>query len=121
MNIREIKENDRKIAALSRKLERLKADALNVTPTLTGMPGSGQMSDKIGSCIAEIDDTEQELKRLIAIRDKSLRRLSKDIDEENCIYLFLVRRYSWRRIAQITDGRLDTVASIKKRCYKYEW
>ena len=94
---------------------------LNVTPALTGMPGSGQMSDKIGSCITEIDETEQELKRLIAIRDESLRRLSKDIDEENCIYLFLVRRYSWRRIAQITDGRLDTVASIKKRCYKYEW
>ena len=121
MTIREIKEINRRIALLSRKLERLKSDALRVTPSLSGMPSGGQVSDRVGKCVTEIADVEAQLTELVRFRDCELRRLSKDVDEENCIYLFLVSGYSWRQIARVTDGRVDTVASIKKRCYKYEW
>lgn len=121
MTIREIKEMNRQIAQLLRKLERLKSDVFNVTPSLTGLPGAGNVADKLGAAVAEIADAERQIAELRERRDSELSRLSTDVDEENCIYLFLVRRYSWRRIAQITGGRMDTVGSIKKRCYRYEW
>lgn len=121
MTIREIKKFNREIAKLKRKLERLKSDAFNVTPSLSGMPGSDNVSDKLGAAVAEIADIEREIAELTVERDAHLQRLSVDVDEENCIYLFLVRGYTWRKIAQITDGRPDTTNSIKKRCYKYDW
>lgn len=121
MNIRKIKEMNKQISQLMRKRERLRSDAFHVTPSLSGMPGSENVADKLGAVVAEIADTEQEIIRLTEQRDTELNRLSLDVDEENCIYLFLVRRYSWRRIAQITGGRMDTVGSIKMRCYRYEW
>lgn len=121
MTIREIKSMNRRISQLMRKLERLKSDAFNVTPSLSGMPGSENVSDKLGAAVAEIADIEGEIAALTGARNAELSRLSVDVDEENCIYLFLVRGYTWRRIAQITNGRMDTVNSIKKRCYKYEW
>lgn len=121
MNIREIKMLNSQISQLMRKLERLKSDAFNVTPSLSGMPGAHNVADKLGTIVSEIASVEEQIAALTAKRDSELSRLSPNVDEENCIYLFLVRRYTWRRIAQITGGRMDTVDSIKKRCYRYEW
>lgn len=123
MTIREIKELNRLISTLSHKKERIKAEMLKTSPVLSGLPGTsnGSHQDKIGKCVAEISDLETRIAQLKARRESELSRLSKDIDEENCIYLFLVENYTWLKIAQITDGRLDTVNSIKKRCYRHEW
>lgn len=121
MTIREIKSMNRLIERLSRKAEMLRSSVLNTSPSLSSAPGGSGVSDKIGKCVAEIADIEQTLNELKKYRDAELRRLSKDIDEEVCIYLFLVRRYTWRKIARITDGRADTAESIRKRCYRYKW
>lgn len=121
MTIREIKEINKLISTLARKQERLKAEVLNTSPIITDSPGGGNSRDKIGECVAEIADLDAQISALRTQREYELNRLSKDVDEENCIYLFLVENYTWLKIAQITDGRLDTVNSIKKRCYKHVW
>ena len=121
MNLREMKKLNSRISHLLRRLECLNSDVFNVTPSLSEMPGSHNDTDKLGAVISEIANVEDQIEALTARRDAALSRLSRDVDEENCIYLFLVRRYTWRRIAQITGGRMDTVESIKKRCYRYEW
>ena len=121
MTIREIKEMNRIIDRLRSKLGRLRSDVTNMSPSLSGMPGNQNVSDRIGRCVSEIADIEHTLNDLISKRDHEYRRLSKEIFEENCIYLFLVRRYSWRRIAQLMTGRIDTADSIRKRCYRYKW
>ena len=121
MTIREIKSMNRLIERLSRKAEMLRSSVLNTSPSLSSAPGGSGVSDKVGKCVAEIADIEHTLNEVKKVRDAELRRLSKDIDEEVCIYLFLVRHYTWRRIARITDGRADTAESIRKRCYRYKW
>lgn len=121
MTIREVKGINRQISKLERKLERLKAEAVNSSPSLSGMPGSDDVSDRIGKCVAEIADVEKEISRLSAERNDALNRLSLDVDEENCIYLFLVENYTWQKIAQITNDRPDTADSIRMRCAKHHW
>ncbi len=121
MTIREFKRINKQISKLERKLERLKAEAVNSSPSLSGMPGNDNVSDKIGKCVAEIADVEKEISKLSADRNYALGRLSADIDEENCIYLFLVKNYTWEKIAQIADGRPDTADSIRMRCAKHQW
>lgn len=121
MTIREYKAIDKRLGQLKRKFEMLKGEVVNVSPTLSGMPGGSDVSDKISKCIAEITDTERQICELEKEKNDAISRLSKDVDEEVCIRLFLVKNYTWRMIANITENRLDTVASIKKRCYKHNW
>lgn len=121
MTIREYKAIDKHIGQLKRKLVMLKSEAFNVSPTLSDMPGDSEVSDKIGKCISEITETERQINELELEKASAIKRLSKDVDEEVCIRLFLVKNYTWRMIANITENRVDTVASIKKRCYKHNW
>lgn len=121
MTIREIKVINRRIDNLCSKVVRLRSEVVNVTPALTGMPGGNGDSDAIGRNVAAITDAENLIKELIEYRSRELEKLSKDVFEENCIYLFLVERRSWRYIATKITGRPDTAESIKKRCYRHSW
>lgn len=121
MTISEIKSMNKRISQLSARLARLRAEAVNISPSVSDMPMNVTDQDKLGRCVAEISDTEREFSELRARRDIELDRLSKDIAEENCIWLFLVKRYTWRHIAQLIDGRPDTADSIRMRCYRYKW
>ncbi len=120
MTIREIKDINRQISKLSLKLERLNSEMLDISPSLSDMPASGGVSDKIGKCVTEIADLEKNIADLKAKRDYELSRLSKDVDEENCIYLFLVRHYSWAKIA-IQTGGINSPDNIRMKCTNYEW
>ena len=121
MTVREINAMGREIGELSRRLERIRSDAVSSTHALSDMPSGSSVADKTGQCISEIVDLERRIAELRARRGSELMRLSKYVDEENCIYLHFVRGYTWRRIAHITGGRMDTVESIKKRCYRHVW
>lgn len=121
MTIREIKAINRRIDDLCAKVVRLRSEMNNVAPLLTGMPGGGGDTDAIGKKVAAIVDAENSIKELINFRNCELGRLSRDVFEENCIYLFLVRKLTWRRIATEITGRPDTADSIRMRCKDYKW
>lgn len=121
MTIREMKRINRQIGNLRGKIERLRTEATNISPKLSDAPRGGSVTDKLGGLVAQINDTQRELDQLLAFRKAELGRLSLDVYEENCIFLFLARGNSWRRIATVVDGRPDAAESIKKRCYRYSW
>ena len=121
MTIREIKYINKQIHTLLHRIERLRACACNISPKVSQAPGGAHTDDKIGKYVAEIEESEEKLRKLRAYRDKELSRLSLDVDEENCIWLHLARGYSWRKIAMTVDDRPDTADSIRMRCLRYKW
>lgn len=121
MTVKEIKAMNSEIKRLLRKIERLRSAAVNISPTLSSMPKGGTNEDKMSANIAEIADTEEKLRQLRETRNSYLDKLSVDNDIENCIWLHLARGYSWRKIANVTDGRPDTADSIRMRCKRYVW
>lgn len=121
MTIREMKHINSEIKKLLKKLERLRSAAVNISPVISGMPPGGGSADKLGINVAQIADVERQLAQFRALRDYHINRLSIDNDTENCIWLHLARGYSWRKIANLTDGRPDTADSIRMRCYRYRW
>ena len=121
MTVREMKQMNSEIKKLLKKRERLRLTSENISPNISGMPPSGSSPDKIGIAVAEIDDVDCQLSQLRALRDYYLGKLSMDNDTELCIWLHLARGYSWRKIANLTDGRPDTADSIRKRCNRYVW
>lgn len=120
MTLQEMKEFNKEIKRLSMKLVRLRSAAVNISPSMSGMPGGGS-EDKLSSAVAEIADTEQRLAEIRAVRNYYLDKLSVENYTENCIWLHIARGYSWRKIANQSDGRPDTEDAIRKRCYRYEW
>lgn len=122
MTIKELKAIKKRIKLLRLQLELPKSAADSTTANITATPHSkSTISDKVGRNTANMADLQDELQQLTAEYNDAINRLSYDVDEENCIYLFLVRRYTWRRIAQIADDRFDTANAIKKRCERHEW
>ena len=79
MTIREIKYINKQIHTLLHKIERLRACACNISPKISEAPGGAHVDDKIGKYVAEIEESEEKLRKLRAYRDKELSRLSLDI------------------------------------------
>lgn len=121
MTVREMKAINKQISRLKSKLERLRAEAVNISPKLSAVPPSRSVSDKISANISEIADTEQQLNQAKALREYHLNRLSVENETENYIWLHLARGFSWQKIANLTDGRPDTADSIRMRCRRYFW
>ena len=121
MNIREMNALTRRVEQLKSKRARLRSDATNISPVLSGLPSGGGSTDKLGITVAQLTDIDEEINQLTAERNAHLARLSADILEENCIYMRYVKGYTWRRIAYEVSGRMDTEHSIKKRCQRYSW
>ena len=121
MTIREYKKIVRQIAQLEMKLARLRAESVNTSPSLSGMPNGSDVSDKVGKNVAEIFKAEKELHKLEVQRSDAISRLSPNIYEENCIYFFLVKNFTWEKVSRITNKRVDTADSIRIRCSKYVW
>ena len=121
MTLSELKSLQKRIERLRSKRARLRSEAQKVTPTLSGMPPSDSGSDKVGEAVAQIADISAEIDALTAEYNSHVSRLSRDKFVENCIFLRLVKRMSWRRVAFEVTGRADTEQSIIKRCQRYFW
>ena len=101
-------------------MARIESEAHNISPNISGMPGSNQTSDKVGNAVAQVADIQREIQNLEILRNSALNRLSRDIFEENCLFMRLSLHYSWAKIA-VKIGGGNTVDSIKKMCYRYHW
>ena len=121
MTLSELKSLQKRIERLRSKRARLRSEAQKVTPSLSGMPPSDNGSDKVGTAVAQIADISAEIDALTAEYQVHINRLSREQFVENCIFLRMVKRMSWRRIAFEVTGRSDTEYSIKMRCYRYRW
>ena len=121
MTAGEIKQINKEIARLRSKIIRLESGAFKITPTLSEAPAfGGGISDKVGNSVAEISDIKREIQNLEILRNSALNRLSRDIFEENCLFMRLSLHYSWRKISMQVGGN-NTPDSIRKMCSRYKW
>lgn len=114
---------NKEIKQLENKLMELETTAYKTTSNLTGMPGNGKHSDKVGQYAAEIVD----LKALINLniekcwREKRrLERYIQSIDDSLIRQIFQLRYIEgmkWEEVADKIKG--VTADSIKKQCYRY--
>lgn len=121
MTAKEIKEINREISRLRAKIARLQAEADNTAVTLgERIVPSGQTSDKVGNAVVQIADIQRDIQNLEIRRNSALNSLSREIFEENCLFMRLALHYSWAKIAVDTGG-INTPDSIRKMCNRYRW
>lgn len=120
MTLREIKNINNEIARLKSKIIRLRNEAENISPVVTGMPHSGGTADTIGNIVAQMSDMQREIQNLEILRNSALNRLSRDIFEENCLFMRLALHYSWTKIA-LEIGGGNTGDGIRMKCERYSW
>lgn len=120
VTLKEIKNINKEIARLRAKIMRLRNEAENISPVITGMPHNGGTSDKIGNVVAQMSDIQREIQNLEILRNSALIRLSRDIFEENCLFMRLALHYSWTKIA-LEIGGGNTGDGIRKMCERYNW
>lgn len=120
MTAKEIKRMNKEIARLRSKIIRLKNEAAGTTPNLSDMPHVSGISDKIGTAVTQIVDIQREIQNLETLRNSEINRLSRDVLEENCLFMRLHLNYSWTKIA-IECGGGNTKDSVRMMCERYEW
>lgn len=120
LTAKEIKYINKEISRLKAKVIRLENETTNTSVKLSDMPGSDGSSDKIGNIVAQIADIQREIQRLEILRNSALNRLSRDIFEENCLFMRLSLRYSWAKIAVQVGGN-NTADGIRMMCERHSW
>lgn len=120
MTAKKIKHINKEISRLKAEVVRLESEATNTAPKLSDSPGGGSVSDKIGNAVTQITDIQREIQKLEILRNSALNRLSRDIYEENCLFMHLCLKYSWVKISVITGG-INTPDNIRIKCSNYKW
>ena len=115
---------NKEIKQLESKLMELETTAYKATPNLTGIPGSGKCSDKVGRYAAEIAD----LKALINLNIKKcwhekrrLERYIQSIDDSLIRQIFSLRYIElkkWEDVAASLGGN-NTENSVKQIHSRY--
>lgn len=120
MTAKKIKDINREISRLRAKMARISAEADNISPKLSDIPGGCGTSDKLGNAVAQIADIQREIQNLEILRNSALNRLSRDDFVENCLFMHLSLRYSWAKIAVDTGG-INTPDNIRIMCNRHHW
>ena len=120
MTAKDIKNINKEISKLRSKIARIEGESVNTSPNLSGMPIANIVSDKVGSSVAQIVDIQRKIQNLEILRNSALNRLSRDIFEENCIFMKFSLNYSWTKIAMECGGN-NTADGVRKICERYKW
>lgn len=115
---------DKLIQRDERRLEQLRARLTNITPKLSGMPGSPGASDKIGEGVAELVDLAERIKQERANFEQEKAKLEhylRCIEDTQLRLIFILRFVdlkSWNEVAASIGGN-NTEGSVKQACYRY--
>lgn len=115
---------DKLIQRDERRLEQLRARLTNITPKLSGMPGSPGPADKVGEGVAELVDLLEKIEadRQEYDREKAKLEIYLRCIEDTQTRLIFVLRFvdlkSWSEVAATIGGN-NTEGSVKQACYRY--
>lgn len=118
MTLKELKQLRKEINRKLDTLEQLRSRAYKTTASFDNAPHGSGKSDRVGFNAAGITDLESEIKSLREFYIKALRSLPDEDFAANCIFMHVVRGYTWVKIAEIV--KCDNVA-IKMSCSRYKW
>lgn len=106
------------------RLEQMRARLTNLTPTLSGMPGTPGPADKVGEGVAELVDLMtkiQEDRHAYEAEKAKLESYLRCIEDTQTRLIFILRFVdlkSWGDVASAIGGN-NTDNSVKKTCYRY--
>lgn len=115
---------NREIEMDKKRLLELEAEAVSISPNLTGMPRSPGVSDKVGRYAAEIADLkgiiEAKIQQCTYERNR-LERYIMDIDDSLLRQIFTYRFINglpWRQVADSIGGG-NTEDGVRMMCNRY--
>ena len=115
---------NREIEMDKKRLQELEAEAVSISPNLTGMPRSPGVSDKVGRYAAEIADLkgiiEAKIQQCIHERNR-LERYITDIDDTLLRQIFtyrFVNGLTWDQVAAHVGGG-NNEGNVRMLCYRY--
>lgn len=106
------------------KIVELREMATNITPSYTGMPAGGNVSDKVGNAATAIVEYINLLENAIQSKIEQSIKINAfilDIDDaqlRQIMYLRFVKRLSWQAVANRIGGG-NTADGVRKRCNRY--
>jgi len=115
---------NREIEMDKRRLHELEAEAVSISPNLTGMPRSPGVADKVGRYAAEIADLkgiiEAKIQQCTYERNR-LERYIMDIDDSLLRQIFtyrFVNGLTWDQVAAHIGGG-NNEGNVRMLCYRY--
>lgn len=115
---------NREIEMDKKRLQELEAEAVSISPNLTGMPRSPGVSDKVGRYAAEIADLkgiiEAKIQQCTYERNR-LERYIMDIDDSLLRQIFtyrFVNGLTWDQVAAHIGGG-NNEGNVRMLCYRY--
>lgn len=106
------------------KLIELREMAESISPTYTGMPRGGGVSDKVGNGATAIVAYTEMLDKAIEARVEQSMKINEfilsvdDAQLRQIMYLRFIKRLSWQAVAMRVGGN-NTADSVRKRCSRY--
>ncbi|MBR4863050.1 MAG: hypothetical protein IKU07_00620 [Oscillospiraceae bacterium] len=115
---------NREIEMDKRRLLELEAEAVSISPNLSGMPRSPGVSDKVGRYAAEIADLKGiiEAKHKQCLYERSrIERYISSLDDSLLRQIFTYRFVNglpWEQVAACVGGG-NSAGSVRMACYRY--
>ena len=107
---------------LREKAEKIRSEAESTTQNLSGLPGSGKVSDKVGDgsaaiiCLqVKIEQTEQKIAEEIVRLEQYL----DSVSDSYILQIFRLRFEECMKWEEIADRLHTTSYSVKHICYRY--
>lgn len=115
---------NREIEMDKKRLLELEAEAVSISPSLSGMPRSPGVSDKVGRYAAEIADLKGiiEAKHKQCLYERSrIERYISSLDDSLLRQIFTYRFVNglpWEQVAACVGGG-NSAGSVRMACYRY--
>lgn len=125
MTYKELKTKQNKIKELRLDIADIESSAEKITQSISGVPASSGISDKVGSNATRIVHIENQIKEIQAEIDAELERLPNTVIGK-CIRLRIKQNFSWVKLSfkvngiACRNGYLSPDA-IRMACYRFKW
>ena len=125
MTYKELKTKQNKIKELRLDIADIKSSAEKITQSISGVPASSGISDKVGSNATRIVHIEDQIKEIQAEIETELERLPNTVIGK-CIRLRIKQNFSWVKLSFKVNGIASgnsylSPDAIRMACYRLKW
>ena len=125
MTYKELKTKQNKIKELRLDIADIKSSAEKITQSISGVPTSSGISDKVGNNATRIVHIEDQIKEIQAEIETELERLPNTVIGK-CIRLRIKQNFSWVKLSFKVNGiacgnSYLSPDAIRMACYRFKW
>ena len=125
MTYKELKKKQNKIKELRLDIADIKSSAEKITQSISGVPASSGVSDKVGNNATRIVHIEKQIDNIKAEINAELDRLPNTVVGK-CIRLRIKQNYSWVKLSFIVNDQIRSNSylspdAIRMACHRLKW